>query len=126
MGVGVSLSGLASAVAKEGGVGVIACAGLGILYKEKSDDYLRNCIYGLKEEVRKARDKAKGIIGVNIMVAHSNYVDMMKTSIAEKVNIIFSIAGMPLDMPSYLKSGYTTKRVHIVSSARSAKLLCDK
>ena len=31
MGVGVSLSGLASAVANEGGIGVISCAGLGLL-----------------------------------------------------------------------------------------------
>ena len=29
MGVGISLSGLASAVANEGGLGVISCAGLG-------------------------------------------------------------------------------------------------
>ena len=32
MGVGISLSGLASAVANEGGIGVISCAGLGLLY----------------------------------------------------------------------------------------------
>jgi len=40
MGVGVSLSGLASAVANEGGVGVISCAGLGLLYREKAGDYI--------------------------------------------------------------------------------------
>ena len=33
MGVGISLSGLAAAVANEGGVGVISSAGLGLLYK---------------------------------------------------------------------------------------------
>lgn len=32
MGVGISLSGLASAVANEGGVGVISCAGIGLIY----------------------------------------------------------------------------------------------
>ena len=31
MGVGISLSGLASAVANEGGVGVISAAGLGVI-----------------------------------------------------------------------------------------------
>ena len=31
MGVGISLNGLASAVANEGGVGVISCAGLGLI-----------------------------------------------------------------------------------------------
>ena len=36
MGVGISLSGLASAVANEGGIGVISAAGLGLLYKKLS------------------------------------------------------------------------------------------
>jgi len=50
MGVGISLSGLASAVANEGGVGVISPAGIGFLYKKHSMDYLENCIFGLTEE----------------------------------------------------------------------------
>jgi nitronate monooxygenase len=49
MGVGISLSGLASAVANEGGVGVISSAGLGLLYKNLSDNYLEASIMGLKE-----------------------------------------------------------------------------
>ena len=39
MGVGISLSGLASAVANEGGVGVISCAGLGLLYPKGKGSY---------------------------------------------------------------------------------------
>ena len=73
MGVGISLSGLASAVANEGGVGVISCAGLGLLYPKGKGTYPEKCINGLKEEIRKARAKTKGIIGVNVMVALSNY-----------------------------------------------------
>jgi len=126
MGVGVSLSGLASAVANEGGIGVISCAGLGLLYKQDSGDYLKNCIWGLKEELRKAREKTKGIIGVNIMVALSNFADMVRTSIAEKADIIFAGAGLPLDLPSFLTPGSKTLLVPIVSSARAAKLICDK
>jgi NAD(P)H-dependent flavin oxidoreductase YrpB (nitropropane dioxygenase family) len=126
MGVGVSLSGLASAVANEGGVGVISSAGLGLLYRDYSTNFLEASIYGLKEEIRLAREKSKGVIGVNIMVAMSNFVDMVKTSIAEKVDIIFSGAGLPLDMPSFLKKDSTTKLVPIVSSARAAKLICEK
>lgn len=76
MGVGISLSGLASAVANEGGVGVISCAGLGLLYPELSTDYLKNSILGLREELRKAKEKTQGVIGVNIMVALSNFSDM--------------------------------------------------
>ena len=85
MGVGISLSGLASAVANEGGVGVISSAGLGLLYRNLSKDYIQASIMGLKEELRKAREKTKGVIGVNVMVAMSNFADMVKTAIAEKV-----------------------------------------
>lgn len=58
---------------------------------------------GLAAEIRKAREKAKGIIGVNVMVALSDFAELVKTSIAEKVDIIFSGAGLPLDLPSFLK-----------------------
>ena len=126
MGVGVSLSGLASAVANEGGIGVVSCAGLGLLYKQDLGDYLKNCIWGLKEELRKTREKTHGVIGVNIMVALSNFTDMVHTAIAEKVDIIFAGAGLPLDLPSFLTPGCKTMLVPIVSSARAAKLICEK
>ncbi|MDR1347591.1 MAG: nitronate monooxygenase family protein [Prevotellaceae bacterium] len=126
MGVGISLSGLAAAVANEGGIGVISCAGLGLLYKQYSVNYLKNCIWGLKEELRKAREKTRGIIGVNIMVALSNFADMVRTAITEKADVIFSGAGLPLDLPSFLTSESKTLLVPIVSSARAAKIICDK
>ena len=62
MGVGISLSGLASAVANEGGVGVISCAGLGLIYREKARSYMELCIVGLKEEIRKTKEKVYGNI----------------------------------------------------------------
>ena len=115
MGVGISLSGLASAVANEGGIGVISAAGLGLLYKKLSpSNYTEAGNLGLAEEIRKAREKAKGIIGVNV------------TSIAEKVDIIFSGAGLPLDLPSFLKKDSVTKLVPIVSSARAVRIICEK
>lgn len=126
MGVGISLSGLAAAVANEGGVGVISSAGLGVLYRDYSEDYLKASIYGLKEEIRKAREKTRGIIGINVMVAMTNFADMIKTSIAEKVDIIIAGAGLPLDLPSYLKEWSRTKLVPIVSSARAARIICEK
>jgi len=126
MGVGISLSGLASAVANEGGIGVISSAGLGLLYKKFSTDFLEAAILGLKEELRLTREKTQGVIGVNIMVAMSNFSDMVRTAIQEKADIIFSGAGMPLDLPSYLIEGAKTKLVPIVSSARAAKVICEK
>ena len=108
MGVGVSLAGLASAVANQGGVGVISSAGLGAIYNNYSKDYRAASIWGLKEELRKAREATKGIIGVNVMVAMSNFADMVKTAIAEKADIIFSGAGLPLNLPSFLKEDAKT------------------
>lgn len=126
MGVGISLSGLASAVANEGGIGVISCAGLGLLYPKGKGDYTAKCICGLKEEIRKARQKTKGIIGVNIMVALSNYAEMVRTAISEKIDVVFAGAGLPLDLPLYLTPESKTKLVPIVSSSRAAKIICDK
>jgi nitronate monooxygenase len=126
MGVGISLSGLASAVANEGGVGVISSAGLGLLYKDFSSDFLAASIHGLKEEIRIAREKTLGIIGVNVMVAMTNFADMIKTAVSERVDIITAGAGLPLDLPSFLKKDSVTKLVPIVSSARATKIICEK
>ncbi len=125
MGVGISLSGLAAAVANEGGIGVISSAGLGLIYTG-TGSYVSGCIEGLKTEIAKAREKSKGIIGVNIMFAMTNYVDMVRTAISQKADVIFSGAGLPLDLPSYLQKDSITKLVPIVSSARAAKLICQK
>lgn len=129
MGVGISLSGLASAVAKEGGIGVISAAGLGLLYKKLSPNYTEAGNLGLIEEIRKTRDKmreTRGVIGVNIMVALSDFAELVKTSISEKVDIIFSGAGLPLDLPSFLKKDSVTKLVPIVSSPRAVRIICEK
>ncbi len=126
MGVGVSLSGLAAAVANEGGVGVISSAGLGLLYKDFSDNFLEASIIGLKEEIRKAREKTMGVLCVNVMVAMTNFADMIRTAVSEKIDLIIAGAGLPLDLPSFLKKGSVTKLAPIVSSARATKIICEK
>ena len=126
MGVGISLSGLASAVANEGGIGVISAAGLGLIYNNPEKSLAEAAIDGLKAELRKARQKSNGIIGVNVMVAMTNFADMVSTAIKEGADIIFSGAGLPLNLPSFLTEGAKTKLAPIVSSARAAKLLCEK
>ncbi|MBQ8204883.1 MAG: nitronate monooxygenase [Alistipes sp.] len=126
MGVGISLSGLASAVANEGGVGVISSAGLGLIYHDPKRSVAEAAIEGLKAELRKARAKTEGIIGVNVMVAMTNFADMVRTAVKEGADIIFSGAGLPLNLPSFLSEGAKTKLAPIVSSARAAKLLCEK
>jgi len=126
MGVGISLSGLASAVAREGGIGVISAAFPGIHEPDisKNSDEANKRV--LRNEIRKARKLTDGILGVNIMVALTNYGDMVRTSLEEGVDIIFAGAGLPLDLPGYLTKGQKTKLVPIISSARAAKILCKK
>lgn len=126
MGVGISLNGLASAVANEGGIGVISCAGLGLIYRNTAKDYMEACVCGLKEEIRIAKEKTNGIIGVNIMMALTNFSDMVKTAISEKADIIFAGAGLPMDLPKYRTPDCVTKLVPIVSSARAARIICEK
>ena len=126
MGVGISLSRLASAVANEGGIGVIACAMPGIHEPDIMTNGVQANLRVLSREIRKAKEMTKGILGVNIMVAMSDFSELVKTALKEKIDIIFSGAGLPLDLPGYLKDGMKTKLVPIVSSGRAAKLICQK
>jgi len=126
MGVGISMSRLASAVANQGGVGVISAAGLGLVHRNPALDFIEANIEGLKKELRAAREKTRGVIGVNIMVAMSNFAELVHTAISEKADIIFSGAGLPLDLPKFLKPESTTRLVPIISSGRAARLICEK
>lgn len=126
MGIGISLSGLASAVANMGGIGVISTVGIGLIENSKNYGYKLANIEALKKEIRKARELTKGILGVNIMNVITNFSDMVRTSIEEGIDLIFSGAGLPLDLPKYLSEGVKTKLVPIVSSARAASIICAK
>ncbi len=125
MGVGVSLSGLASAVANQGGVGVISATGIGMIepyrnkYKKLSEANKR----ALKKEIQKTRQKSKGIIGVNIMLAATDFDDLLKTSLEEGIDIVFLSAGLPLRLNAALLKETSTKFIPKVSSARAAKII---
>jgi nitronate monooxygenase len=126
MGVGISMSGLASAVANAGGIGVIAGAMAGITEKDIATNGVVADCRALCREIRKAREQSAGIIGVNIMVALTHFADLVKTAIAEKIDIIFAGAGLPMDLPGFLKKGDRTRLVPIVSSGRAAALICKR
>lgn len=124
MGVGISLSSLAGAVALNGGVGVISGVEIGF----NEPDFLKNKkeanLRALKAHIKKAREICKkGVIGVNIMAALNNFEEMVIESVKEKIDIIFSGAGLPLKLPQLTK-GSDTKIAPIVSSARAAALIC--
>ncbi|MFC2086560.1 NAD(P)H-dependent flavin oxidoreductase [Bacteroidota bacterium] len=126
MGIGISLSGLASAEANKGGVGVIITVGIGLIDDNKITDYRKNNIDLLRKVILKAREQALGVLGVNIMSVITDFSDMVRTSIEEGIDIIFSGAGLPLDLLKYLGKGIKTKLVPIISSARVASILCYK
>ncbi|MFO7688922.1 MAG: nitronate monooxygenase family protein [Desulfobacterales bacterium] len=126
MGVCISLANLASAVANEGGVGVISAAIPGIHEPDFSTNSAQANIRALRREIRKAQQMTTGVLGVNVMVALSDFAAMVRTSIEEGIDIIFSGAGLPLDLPGYLVEKAKTKLVPIVSSARAAKIICQK
>ncbi len=126
MGVGISMAGLASAVANEGGIGVISAACVGMFEPDIGRNYLEANIRALKKEIQKARTMTHGILGVNIMVALSNFSDMVITSISEGVDVIFAGAGLPLDLPKYLHETATTKLVPIISSGRAALIIAKR
>ncbi len=125
MGVGVSLSGLAAATANAGGVGVIAAAGIGLLEVDGLKDFLGASLRGLRKEIRKARELTPGVLGVNIMVALSNFSDLVKAAVEEGIDIIFSGAGLPVNLPEFVK-GSSTMIAPIVSSARAAVLILKR
>ncbi|SCY38979.1 NAD(P)H-dependent flavin oxidoreductase [Alkaliphilus peptidifermentans] len=123
MGVGVSLSRLASSVANAGGIGIISGVQIGFRepdFETNNDDAN---VRGLKKEIRKARELSPtGILGVNLLVAINNYKDMVKAAVEEKIDIIISGAGLPTELPALVK-GSGTKIAPIVSSGKAAALI---
>lgn len=133
MGVGISLAGLAGAVANAGGVGVIAGAMIGMREPDIAVNPVEANVRALRGEIEKARSFSDGIIGTNIMVALTTFTQMARQAIESKVDIIFSGAGLPLELPKYLlelcetkKEEFKTKLVPIVSSGRAAAIIAKK
>jgi NAD(P)H-dependent flavin oxidoreductase YrpB (nitropropane dioxygenase family) len=107
MAVRISTAPLAAAVANEGGIGLIAGTGMSI-------GELRN-------EIRKAREMTRGIIGVNVLFAVSEFADLVKTAIEEKIDLVVSGAGFSRDMFAWGREG-NVPIVPIVSSAKLATI----
>lgn len=123
MGVGVSLGGLAGAVALAGGIGVISTAQIGYREKDFYTNPLKANLRAIKQELDKAKRIApQGIVGFNIMVALSHYKEQVQAAAGAGADIIISGAGLATELPEYVQ-GFTTKIAPIVSSARSAGVI---
>lgn len=123
MGVGVSLSSLAGAVAAEGGIGVISTAQIGYREPDFDSDPIGANLRAIKTEIQKARRIARdGILGVNIMVATRKYEEYVKAAVEAGIDLIISGAGLPMDLPK-LAGAAKTKLAPIVSSVKSAQVI---
>ena len=127
MGVGISLSNLTSAVANAGGIGVIATPGIGQFEPDWDANPSKANKRALQREIRKTKAKTGGIIGVNVMVALSDFDDLVQCAVDEGVNVLFLGAGLPIGLPKTLPldrlGELATKFAPIVSSARAAKIV---
>lgn len=123
MGVGVSLSSLAGAVAAAGGIGVISTAQIGFRDPDFKKHPIECNLKAVKEEIAKARELAKGgVIGVNIMVVTRRYEDYVKAAVEAGVDLIISGAGLPMELPA-LVEGSNVKIAPIVSGKRALKVI---
>lgn len=136
MGVGVSLSSLAGAVAKAGGIGIISTAQIGFKDQDFGKNPMAANLRAIHSELKKARDKApQGILGFNIMVATKEYASYVKEAVKAGADVIISGAGLPIDMPKFvaeaeIENGGSEKKERrtmiapIVSSVKSALVIC--
>lgn len=129
MGVGISLAGLASAVSNHGGIGVISAVGIGLIGKEGTEYRKEDNIPALRREIRKARRLTGGILGINIMVALTDFDSLVITALEERIDVLFLGAGLPLHLPKGLSleeaEKSSTKVFPIVSSIRATRLIFD-
>lgn len=123
MGVGISLSQLAGAVAAEGGIGIISTAQIGYRSPGFDENPIETNLRAIAEEIKKAREIAgKGIIGVNIMVATRCYEEYVKAAVAAGVDLIICGAGLPMKLPELVGQA-GTKIAPIVSGLKSAEVI---
>lgn len=123
MGIGISLGGLAGAVAKEGGVGIISISQIGYREPDFYQDTLTANIRALHKEMQKAREIApEGIVGFNIMVAMNQYEEHVREAVKAGADIIVSGAGLPVDLPKYVEDS-DVALAPIVSTEKSAKVI---
>ena len=124
MGVGVSLGGLAGAVAACGGMGCISTADAGYREPDFARDPVRANHRALAAEIRKAKDLAKGagMVAINAMVATQDYAAAIRTAVEAGVDAVVSGAGLPLELPGLVDTP-DVAIAPIVSSGRAAKLI---
>ncbi len=141
MGVGVSASGLASAVARLGGMGTISSVDLRrrhtdlmaqTAHLDKEPDARERInaanLHALDREIRTARQAARGQgwIAVNVMKALSAYAAYVQQALQSGADALVVGAGLPLDLPELAREHPHVALIPILSDARGVQLLVRK
>ncbi|MGE5708388.1 MAG: NAD(P)H-dependent flavin oxidoreductase, partial [Bacteroidota bacterium] len=123
MGIGVSRSGLAAAVANCGGVGVISGVNIGFDEEGFEENPKEANIRALRKHIRQAKQLSPdGVIGLNLLAVISDYDDYVAVAVEEDIDLIISGAGLPLSLPKRVE-GSRTAIAPIVSSGKAAHLI---
>lgn len=125
MGVGVSMGGLAGAVAAEGAMGTLSTADAGWNEPDFAAHPQQANLRALRREVQRAKRLAAGagLVAVNAMVATRQYADSVRIALEAGADAIVSGAGLPLELPALAK-GFEALLAPIVSGPRAAQLIC--
>ncbi|MDO4491407.1 MAG: nitronate monooxygenase family protein [Lachnospiraceae bacterium] len=128
MGIGVSRSSLAGAVAREGGVGIISTAQIGYDEEGFEQDQAGCNLLAIRKHIQRAKElsQGNGLVGVNIMVALKHFEEHVKEAVAAGADVIISGAGLPLTLPALVGENCHTKIAPIVSSVRAASVILKK
>ena len=102
-----------------------AVVGLGGFENVPGKEYVSVNNAALKSEIARTRTLTDRPFAVNIMGVLTNYSEFVKICVEEKVAIIISGAGLPLDLPKY-DPERTVKLIPIVSSARALAIIVKK
>jgi nitronate monooxygenase len=141
MGIGVSASSLATAVASLGGMGTISSVDLRrrhtdlmlqTQHLDKEVDAAERInaanLLALDREIQTAKlnSAGRGWIAVNIMKAVTAYKDYVMQSLRSGANAIVVGAGLPLDLPELAINHPHTALIPILSDARGVQLVVRK
>lgn len=126
MGVGVSRSKLAGAVAAAGGVGIISSAQIGFDEADFLSNHQEANLRSLRKHIRLAKEQADGgLVGVNVMVALKDYEAHVRASVEAGADVVICGAGLPANLPELVAES-DTKFAPIVSSKKAAMVLLKR
>ena len=127
MSIGIAGSELASAVAIEGGLGLIGTSAIGYRMEEYGSNPQAANLKAIEQEVRAAlaavqKAGGKGLIGVSIMWNKPWAHQYAETAVKAGAQVIVTSAGIPTDLPKYC-SNKKVALIPTISSKRAASAI---